>query len=89
LWTLQQANEWIEHYQSYFRDYSDPTGVDKRLLIHQETGDAVVVVLEQGKVVSVETIITQLERKQQKVLHPHHKDKDRFKHTIEFLISMS
>ncbi|CAM3762097.1 hypothetical protein [Rahnella] len=60
---------------------------EEHLLIRQEIGDAVAVVLEQGKIVSVETIITQLERKQQKVVHLHHKD--RFKHAIEFLISMS
>jgi len=32
-WTLQQANEWIEHYQSYFRDYSDHAGEDKRYFL--------------------------------------------------------
>ncbi|MBF7954584.1 hypothetical protein [Rahnella victoriana] len=32
-WTLQQANEWIEHYQSYFRDYSDHERGDKRYFL--------------------------------------------------------
>jgi hypothetical protein len=32
-WTLQHANEWIEHYQSYFRDYSDHDREDKRYFL--------------------------------------------------------
>ncbi len=56
-------------------------------LIRQEIGEAVITVLEEGKVVSVETIITQLEQKQQKVVHLHHKD--RFLKAIDLLIGKS
>ncbi|WP_159282403.1 MULTISPECIES: hypothetical protein [Rahnella] len=55
--------------------------------IRQEIGEAVITVLEEGKIVSVETIITQLEKKHQKVVHLHHKD--RFWKAIDLLIGKS
>lgn len=32
-WSLRQANEWIEGYQSFFRDYTDHEGEDKRYFL--------------------------------------------------------
>lgn len=42
---------------------------EENLLVRKEIGDAVLAVLEQGKVVSVENIITYLERQHQEVTH--------------------
>ncbi|WP_447868823.1 DNA polymerase V [Rahnella aceris] len=28
-WSLREANDWIEHYQNYFRDYTDHHGDNK------------------------------------------------------------
>ena len=32
-WSLQEANEWIAHYQGFFRDYSDQEGESKRYFL--------------------------------------------------------
>lgn len=29
-WSQREANEWIERYQTYFRDYTDHQGDDRR-----------------------------------------------------------
>lgn len=42
---------------------------EENLLVRREIGDAVLAVLEQGKVVSVESIITYLERQHHEVTH--------------------
>lgn len=36
-WSLQDANEWIEHYQPYFRDYTDHHG-DERCYFMKNMG---------------------------------------------------
>jgi hypothetical protein len=36
-WSLQEANEWIEHYQPYFRDYTDHHG-DERCYFMKNMG---------------------------------------------------
>ena len=32
-WSLEQANKWIAHYQTYFRDYTPHEGEDKRFFM--------------------------------------------------------
>jgi len=32
-WSLREANEWITHYQGFFRDYSDQEGECKRYFL--------------------------------------------------------
>ncbi len=32
-WSLREANEWIKHYQGFFRDYSDQEGEGKRYFL--------------------------------------------------------
>ena len=32
-WSLREANEWITHYQGFFRDYSDQEGEIKRYFL--------------------------------------------------------
>ena len=32
-WSLREANEWITHYQGFFRDYSDQEGESKRYFL--------------------------------------------------------
>ena len=32
-WSLREANEWIKHYQGFFRDYSDQEGEIKRYFL--------------------------------------------------------
>ena len=60
---------------------------EENLLVRKEIGDAVLAVLEQGKVVSVENIITYLERQHQEVIHMQYKN--RYRHAVDLLIKKS
>lgn len=60
---------------------------EENLLVRREIGDAVLAVLEQGKVVSVESIITYLERQHYEVTHLQYKN--RYKHAVDLLIKNS
>ncbi|RJT12784.1 hypothetical protein [Rahnella inusitata] len=60
---------------------------EENLIVRKEIGDAVLAVLEQGKVVSVENIITYLERQHQEVTHMQYKN--RYRHAVDLLIKKS
>lgn len=57
---------------------------DEYKVIGQEIGEAVLAVNEQGRIVSVETIITYLEMQNGKVSHLHYKH--RYQHAIKLLM---
>ena len=60
---------------------------EENLLVRREIGDAVLAVLEQGKVVSVESLITYLERQHHKVTHMQYQN--RYRHAVDLLIKKS
>jgi len=60
---------------------------EEDLLVKREIGDAVLSVLEQGKVVSVENIITYLEKQYHEVTHLQYKN--RYRHAVDLLIKHS
>ena len=60
---------------------------EEDLLVRREIGDAVLAVLEQGKVVSVENIITYLEKQYHEATHLQYKN--RYRHAVDLLIKHS
>ena len=60
---------------------------EENQLVRREIGEAVLAVLEQGKIVSVENIITYLERQHQEVTHLQYKN--RYLHALDLLIKNS
>ena len=60
---------------------------EENLLVRREIGDAVLAVLEQGKVVSIESIITYLERQHHEVTPLQYKN--RYRHAVDLLIKHS